>query len=936
MKVQKGVGIVRAGLFLGALLFLWVGSAFADATSALTKLVSDVQSAQPGSIQPRQYQAFLLWKAEKAESALAGGQPCVAESILSRLRLDLNSFGKVYSDYRPDWKHDRHPDDGHCGANDDSFDWSGYGRYPDVDSQLAGTISADILNAEAAILASPGTADCGGAATAAGVSTKTTTVTSADNTQVTLHLAFPAATFLNRQAGGRQYLQMFMDGMGKRGSDAVGSPAIPMTGEIVAVPEGATINVTVLGTSSYQLPAVQVWPVQPEPAASAVQGDQRQVNWSLLPPGPAPFTIDTQAYNSVTPLPGQLINAGPVGSMRGLPISGVSLSGAQFVPALQDLTVLTGMDVQITFGGNSSGIFGGQDLISVWYLAFQNLFQKTVVNWPQAQAYLDQNVVSEYPSCGEEMMVITNSAISKAAQEFANDRNAHGVLTHVFLTDGANGIGTTPIQIRNAILGEAARLRCIHPSFVTLLGDTSQVATFETSMGTDSKGNLLFYEDPIATDLPYGLLHQSFQFDGGNFLDLFPDVFVGRLPANGEYEAEYLVANVTAYEDNPPVGTLSFYNNVTGTELFQPCPDTNCELTITLFSGLGGKSRSVILDETPSKTDLTPFMLSSELAGKTAQVAGKKFIRVAQDESDVLSSAIANLLDPLYFNDGSPLPSGISFNGTDGNLSDSINAGTFLVWHSDHGYSDSTGWFEPPYNAVDISELQNGAYRPVVWASDCDSGKLDSATLNIKQFPYVIPTGGTSFGEYWLTSQGAVGFVGASRESPVEADGFMLRGMATALFPEQHNSSCANTGCPILKPIAELGPLLESSRFAMLVSEGTQTGSNYGATGTVLEYNVLGDPSMAIRRDSPRAFQQLQVSSALINDSTFTIGTNLTGLEGALITLTDANGTYLGRGVIQNGSATINVPGGGLTQLGPLTGIVSGDGLVPTTIMLPN
>ena len=49
----------------------------------------------------------------------------------------------------------------------------------------------------------------------------------------------------------------------------VGLPQLPVTGEEIALPQGGSAAVQVLHTSSYLLPAVQVWPLQPGTEAAS-------------------------------------------------------------------------------------------------------------------------------------------------------------------------------------------------------------------------------------------------------------------------------------------------------------------------------------------------------------------------------------------------------------------------------------------------------------------------------------------------------------------------------------------------------------------------------------------------------------------------------------------------------------------------------------------
>ena len=262
--------------------------------------------------------------------------------------------------------------------------------------------------------------------------------------------------------------------------------------------------------------------------------------------------------------------------------------------------------------------------------------------------------------------------------------------------------------------------------------------------------------------------------------DYGQDLFVGRIPVPGggpnpNAAALGELAVIHGYEDSPPVPSSNFYRNVTGTEFFQPCPaiQTDC-----------GRSARPKRPVPPSTRDLTSFLRSSETVGKEAQVAGKTFNRVASDESNYDPGVT---ITPKTYDDGTSIPNGINWTGSASNITADVNAGTFLLWHSDHGNTNGTGWYEPPFGMTNVEAASPaGAALPVVWSSDCDSGKFDDPTATA--LPYTVPGNDPSFGELWLESEHAVGFVGASRESPIVADGFLLRGMGTSLFPVADHS----------------------------------------------------------------------------------------------------------------------------------------------------
>ena len=83
---------------------------------------------------------------------------------------------------------------------------------------------------------------------------------------------------------------------------------------------------------------------------------------------------------------------------------------------------------------------------------------------------------------------------------------------HVVQTGARAGqIGTTPTQIQTFIRSQLTALYCIHPSYVTIIGDDELVPTFTTGPGG------------IPSDLPYSMKTDA---------DELPDVALGRILGN--------------------------------------------------------------------------------------------------------------------------------------------------------------------------------------------------------------------------------------------------------------------------------------------------------------------------------------------------------------------------------------------------------------------
>ena len=89
--------------------------------------------------------------------------------------------------------------------------------------------------------------------------------------------------------------------------------------------------------------------------------------------------------------------------------------------------------------------------------------------------------------CGEEMLVITNPSTLAAANTFANAKRAQGMRTSVVQTGaGAGHIGNDADPDPDVHPLALTAENCIHPSYVTILGDDELVPTFPGIGGIES------------------------------------------------------------------------------------------------------------------------------------------------------------------------------------------------------------------------------------------------------------------------------------------------------------------------------------------------------------------------------------------------------------------------------------------------------------------
>jgi hypothetical protein len=752
-----------------------------------------------------------------------------------------------------------------------------------ITGPLGATLLPRLLSVEASILSSGGAAACGGPAhRPLSTLVPVPTVVSSDLGQVTVSVALPAVHF-GQVSGpdGTPFLSLAQPTLGRSPGTVFGDPDIPAAPLLVALPQGTWPQVTVSSAEGYSLTV-------PEPVAP-LQDSPPPVNTTADAPTTVTATAwayDADAYASSAAWPPTAHLAQPPTEQRGLRLAAISVPEASYVPATGALDVHTAVTVQITFcagadqetcipngavgaaGGGPAAGFGTTDLVAPSNAPFISLWQDEVVNWHQV-AGSPLEAVARF-ACGEEMMLVTPPAYVAAADAYATDRTAHGVVTKVFSTDV---IGTTTAQIHAAIASQMASSCADKPSYVLLFGFTSQVPTFEVTLpysfwevGTPPAGACPGGA-PVATDQPYGFIHQWSSFttdlrgtgDGTcrTSLDLTPDLFVGRITS----PTSDVLARMTAYEDSPPV-TKSSYRSVLGASFFEtPLSDSTfpslpSAADRTKFCADAGRAAST------SRTTQA-FIRSAETVGGLVAAAGKTFVREYVDSDQCPTSS------PQLYSDGTPLPPGLltpsawqrDNAAAAGDLRTAISRGAPVVWHIDHGWSDGSGWGQPKFSndEADGLTLPSGVVPPVVFSFDCDSGKFDfgGGFANVVQ-------GSVDYGlalEAWW----AVAHVGASRESPIHEDEILLQLTMSALYPDYLDAALAKAAQPPVQPVATLGPLVQAGKDLERAADPT----SWGAPLVALEFNIAGDPSLSIHRDVPTVVpaKKVQFSVTVAPDS---------------------------------------------------------------------
>jgi hypothetical protein len=661
----------------------------ASSPASTLKSLAKKTNALPSSVVTKKQKAKLRTAASHA-SKVAKKKPCSAVSDLSRFRRVLRSV-KIKR-----------------GS-----------RFAKASAKLA-ALGPQSLTASQKLLADKRTKRCGGGVTPSTSNQAQTSVLKSDENGLTVRVSLPELHFVPETGGGRTWSKLVVDNTDSPGSP--GSPGIPTISNTLGVPDGAALKVTATNSTSQTVDGVDVFPAQPEP----VDGISPAPNFQSGPFAQPPFKIDAAAYAHKGLLPASPADGGVLGQARDITVGNLQVPSAQYDPAGKKLKVLKTVDVNVEFQGG--GHTFSEELASPYEQAQRRL----------AASLLNSSVVSSkfkytLRRCGEEMLVITNPSTRPAADSFATARDAAGLRTVVVETGAGLGqIGTTPAAIQTFIRAELTRAKCIHPTYVTIMGDDDLVPTFP---GIDG----------IPSDLEYSLK---------NGTDELPDVAVGRMIGDNQAKVQTIVNKTIGYETNPPGSPAAFP------------PQLRHATIAAQFQDVDGAGQ--VNDGQENRT----FTQFAETVRNGLVARGLTVDRIYKDNPTTT---------PLKFNDGTNLPASLkkptfAWNGTGADVTTAWNAGRFLVIHRDHGWSD--GWGDPGYGTGDVQGLTNGTNLPVLMSINCASAQYDTDETSFVGESLVNPNGGAvgAFGDTrnspsWHNSQIGLGFVDGLLPSVLPAEG---------------------------------------------------------------------------------------------------------------------------------------------------------------------
>ena len=310
-------------------------------------------------------------------------------------------------------------------------------------------------------------------------------------------------------------------------SGEIGTPELPASHQLLAVPFGATPRVTILNysTTDYRLSDYGIGTLLPH--QPSVRKDQN--------PDEVEFVYNASAYQTRSLATAPEASIEVQGTLRGIRVGSLVINPVSYNPTTNTLRVFNDIEVEVSFDGADRA--ETERMLLSTYSPYFDIVYKQMFNYRQIMdVYDDHPDLMAYPT---HMIVITPESYVSALQPWVNWKIQKGIDVNVVTTAQAGGnynaIRTYVQNLYNTGVNQGNT-----PTFLVLVGDVAQVPN--TTGSSTQK----------VTDLYYGSVDN----------DYFPDMFYSRMSAENTTQLTAIVNKILQYEQYT-MPDPSYLNNVT-------------------------------------------------------------------------------------------------------------------------------------------------------------------------------------------------------------------------------------------------------------------------------------------------------------------------------------------------------------------------------------
>ncbi|MFO7722320.1 MAG: C25 family cysteine peptidase [Bacteroidales bacterium] len=442
-----------------------------------------------------------------------------------------------------------------------------------------------------------------------------------------------------------------------------GKPQVPVFGELVMIPSGASFEWDITWKSASTMQGFRVYPAL-APATDRY-GDPEPV-----------FGYDSLTYQTNAFWPASPVTLVDVQELRGIQLAWFDIAPVRFNPVTGELQIIDELTLTIRFEGaqsflnyreHSADFLGSFPLLSVNAASVA----QEISNWMSGPG--SENLQPMSPA---NYIMITDSLFLEATQKLADWKRQLGYTVEVIA-----GTGWTYTAMKNEVHSRYQQWTP-KPDYLLLIGDHDRLPAEMVI----NPANEIF-----GTDL------HLVTMGGPN--DYTPEMAKGRISVASASQAMTIVNKIINYEKYPPADT-SFYQTGLNCAQFQ---DDN-------FDNYADRrfvhTSEDVRDYLTTKGYDIKRVYYADLTNSTPLYYNASYYSNGQ-------SLPAALLSPSF-----------NWNGNASHITSQINSGAFYVLHRDHGYAGGTGWHAPYYVTSSINSLNNGNKTPVVFSINCHTGEF--------------------------------------------------------------------------------------------------------------------------------------------------------------------------------------------------------------------
>ncbi|MCK5687507.1 hypothetical protein KAJ27_25460 [bacterium] len=375
-----------------------------------------------------------------------------------------------------------------------------------------------------------------------------------NESEVVLDVQFGDVTEEIVNESNQTFIKLDIKGCGQLST--VGKPQLPAFRTFVAIPEGSRIQIQFYGTGEkWHDLKHPVYPVQIPPL------DSRKIT--------IPFKWNKEFYAKTERYPAQKVMNPKIIKMKKYKLALLSLSPVMYLPKKNQIITFKHMKLTMKFiakpGYNQNkktkthGItpivenviekpqrknsyFNIPGDITSLVINPEILKNKTTSNDIleniKSTPALRKYVGTQIPN-GADYLIITPKKFMNKIQIFADWKTQKGFITKVVTTESISS-NLTPAQLKSYLNSIYTKWE-LQPSYVLLVGDTQYIPVCDN-------------REPIYGDV-FGNIPNDYEYSLLDGDDPFPDVFIGRFPADSLKELTEMIKKTINYELKPTSDT---------------------------------------------------------------------------------------------------------------------------------------------------------------------------------------------------------------------------------------------------------------------------------------------------------------------------------------------------------------------------------------------